>query len=162
VAVLRDASTIGDRRIVPEADRPARALGLTLRPLLAHSADEIASLIDVAVQEGAEALFHEDNPLLGRNQARVMQVLGRHRLPALGIFREFAAGGGLMAYGTSLWGLYHRAAYYVDRILKGTKPADLPVEQPTTFDFVINLKTAHALGLTIPPHVLLQATEVIQ
>ena len=76
--------------------------------------------------------------------------------------RDFVQAGGLMAYGPSIPDLWRRAATYVDKILKGTKPADLPVEQPTTFDFVLNLKTAQALGLTIPPHVLLQATEVLQ
>jgi putative ABC transport system substrate-binding protein len=85
-----------------------------------------------------------------------------HRLPTMFAARGQATSGGLMAYGPSAVQQYRRAAYYVDRILKGTKPADLPVEQPTTFDFVINLKAAQALGLTIPQHVLLQATEIIQ
>ena len=80
----------------------------------------------------------------------------------MGATAESARAGALMAHGPSLAAMYYRAAYYVDRILKGAKPSDLPVEQPTTFDFVINLKTAQALGLTIPEHVLLQATEVLQ
>jgi putative ABC transport system substrate-binding protein len=77
-------------------------------------------------------------------------------------YKEWASDGGLIAYGPNIPAMWYRAAYFVDRILKGTKPADLPIEQPTTFDFVINLKTAQALGLTIPQHVLLQATEVLQ
>src|SRR5262249_17224957 len=91
------------------------------------------------------------------------ELLGQSRVPTMHFAREDVLGGGaLMSYGPNLASLYRRAAYYVDRILKGAKPADLPVEQPTRFDFVINLKTARALGLTIPQHVLLQATEVIQ
>ena len=86
----------------------------------------------------------------------------RHSLPLMTPSTIFARGGALLSYGPDVTALHRRAAYYVDRILKGTKPADLPVEQPREFEFVINLKTAQALGLTIPQHVLLQATEVIQ
>ena len=85
-----------------------------------------------------------------------------HRLLAMYFRRLFVDGGGLMSYEPKLTDLYRRAAYYVDRILKGATPSDLPIEQPTTFDFTINLQTAQALGLTIPQHVLLQATEVLQ
>jgi len=85
-----------------------------------------------------------------------------HRLPMMSQLKEFADAGGLMTYGTSLPGLFRRAAYYVDRILKGAKPAALPVEQPTQFELVINLKTAKALGITMPPSLLLLADEVIQ
>jgi putative tryptophan/tyrosine transport system substrate-binding protein len=92
----------------------------------------------------------------------VVALAERHRLPVMYPSRGYTREGGLMSYSPSVEALYYRAAYYMDRILKGTKPADLPVEQPREFDFVINLKTAHALGLTIPQHVLLQATEVIQ
>jgi putative ABC transport system substrate-binding protein len=85
-----------------------------------------------------------------------------YRLPAIFLFREYAEAGGLMAYGVNLHDMYRRAAYYVDRILKGAKPADLPVEQPTKFKLVINLKTAQALGMTMPPSLLVLADEVIQ
>ena len=83
-------------------------------------------------------------------------------IPTLGLFREFVAEGALLSYGPNLFDLFRKAAGYVDKVLKGTKPADLPIEQPTAFDFVLNLKTAQALGLTIPPAILQQATEIIQ
>jgi putative ABC transport system substrate-binding protein len=91
-----------------------------------------------------------------------MALANQYGLPSMTSERQWAGGGACLAYGVSLTSQFRRAAYYVDRILKGTKPADLPVEQPREFKFVINLKTAQALGLTIPPHVLLQATEVVQ
>ena len=97
-----------------------------------------------------------------QHRVRVVELAAQARLPALYSLKEFPAAGGLISYGVSLPATFHRAAYYVDRILKGAKPADLPVEQPREFDFVINLKTAQALGLTIPPHVLRLATELIQ
>jgi putative ABC transport system substrate-binding protein len=126
------------------------------------SADELPEAFESAVQAGAAGLFSIDTPMLGRNRAQIVDLAQRHGLLAISQFREFAAEGGLMAYGPNLPALNRRAAYYVDRILNGTSPAELPVEQPREFDFAINLKTAQALGLTIPNHVLLQATEVIQ
>ena len=95
-------------------------------------------------------------------RSRIVELAAQHRLPTMYHERDAVAAGGLMAYGVNLPDFFRRAATYVDRILKGAKPADLPVEQSMRFDFVINLKTAQALGLTIPDHVLLQATEVIQ
>ena len=100
--------------------------------------------------------------LLIQNRSRIVDFAARNRWPAMFPARDWVTSGGLMAYGANQSDLYRRAATYVDKILKGARPADLPVEQPTTFDFVINLKTAQALGLTIPQHVLLQATEVLQ
>ena len=100
--------------------------------------------------------------LIVRSRERLVQLSTRSRVPTISGDATFADAGGLMAYGPNIVRQFHRAAYYVDRILKGTKPADLPVEQPRELDFVINLKTAQALGLNIPHHVLLQATEVIE
>jgi putative tryptophan/tyrosine transport system substrate-binding protein len=140
----------------------AQALGLELVFQDVQRAEEIESAVDAAVAERAEGLFFYQAGVFGRRLPEMAQLGLRHRLPTMALFRNFTEAGGLMAYGARLEWVAKRAAYYVDRILKGAKPADLPVEQPREFEFVINAKTAQALGLTIPPHVLLQATEVIQ
>jgi putative ABC transport system substrate-binding protein len=114
-------------------------------------------------QEHVEALLVFPHPLLFRHRTRLVALAAERQLPTIwGPFREFVDAGGLMSYGPSLRGQFRRAAYFVDKILKGTKPADLPVEQPTTFELVINLKAAQALGLTIPPTLLFQADEVLR
>jgi putative ABC transport system substrate-binding protein len=95
-------------------------------------------------------------------QGRIVDLLRQHRLPAIAVFKDFAETGGLLAYGPNLPELFRRAASYVDRILKGTPPAEIPVEQPRKFELIINLKTAQALGITMPPSLLLLADEVIQ
>jgi ABC-type uncharacterized transport system substrate-binding protein len=110
----------------------------------------------------AEGLLVFAGGLNSSQAARIIEFAQRQRLPAMYALREHVDAGGLMAYGPNYLALHRRAAYYVDRILKGTKPADLPVEQPMTFDFVVNLKTAQALGLTFPNEILLQVTEAIQ
>jgi putative tryptophan/tyrosine transport system substrate-binding protein len=145
-----------------EAEDASRALGLQLQFLEVHRPDDLAEAIEGAIRDGSDALLVLGSPLTAGQHWRIAELAVANRLPAIYDRREFAEAGGLMAYGPRITGLWSRSAYYVDRILKGTKPADLPVEQPREFDFVINLKTAQALGLTIPQHVLLQATEVIQ
>jgi ABC-type uncharacterized transport system substrate-binding protein len=110
----------------------------------------------------AEGLVVVVDPLTVRYRKQIAELAAKHRLPAMYGFREFADAGGLMAYGADMADLCRRAATYVDKILKGTRPADLPVEQPTKFDLIINLKTAKALGLTIPPSLLLRADQVIE
>jgi putative ABC transport system substrate-binding protein len=102
------------------------------------------------------------SPLTAGQHRLIAELAAARRLSAIFDRREFAEAGGLMAYGPSIPGLWSRAGYYVDRILKGTKPADLPVEQPMTFEFVVNMKTAQALGITFPNEIMLQVTEVIQ
>ena len=103
-----------------------------------------------------------DDPLVFIARLRIADFAARNRLPMTAIYREFAQAGGLMTFGANLADLYRRAAIYVDKILKGAKPAELPVEQPTKFELIINLKTAKALGLTIPQSVLVRADEIIQ
>jgi ABC-type uncharacterized transport system substrate-binding protein len=113
-------------------------------------------------REGVEALITLADAVLWNHRTRVVALAGQHHLPAMFDAREFADAGGLMAYGPHVPDSYRRAAVYVDKILKGTKPADLPVEQPTKFELVLNLKAAQALGLTIPPSILFQADEVLR
>jgi putative ABC transport system substrate-binding protein len=114
------------------------------------------------VRERAVALLVLSDPLTVLHRTRLADLAAKRRLPTMYPWREFVDAGGLMAYGPSLPDLYRRAATYVDKILKGAKPADLPVEQPTRFELVINLKTAKALGLTIPQSILIRADQVIQ
>jgi putative ABC transport system substrate-binding protein len=110
----------------------------------------------------AQALLQLDDVLLTTHRARLLELTAQHRLPAVYGFREFVDGGGLMSYGVNFPDMYRRAALYVDKILKGARPADLPVEQPTRFELVVNMKTAKALGLTVPPSLLLRADHVIE
>jgi putative tryptophan/tyrosine transport system substrate-binding protein len=140
----------------------AIALGLELRSLEARDAEALGAAFERAAAERLDGLYLLDNPVLGTSAPRVGELARRHRLPMLSGQRVFVAAGGLLAYGPDRPALYCRAAYYVDRILKGASPAEMPVERPTAFDLVINHGTAQALGLTIPPPVLQQTTEVIQ
>jgi putative tryptophan/tyrosine transport system substrate-binding protein len=138
------------------------ALGVQLQHLDVRRLDILETAFREARNGRADAALVLASPVLEAERARVAALTAQHRLRAIYHVAEFVEVGGLMSYGASWIDLYRRAAYYVDRILEGTKPADLPVEQPMRFDFIINARTAEALGLTIPPHVLLQATEVIQ
>jgi putative tryptophan/tyrosine transport system substrate-binding protein len=142
---------------------PAMTTGCTtqVRPLPAREPDELAGAFAAAVEWGADALLVPSDGLTNRSRARVVELATQHRLPALYEHREFADVGGLASYGPDYAEIFRRAATYVDKILKGAKPADLPVEQPTTFHFVLHLKTAQELGLTIEQSVLQQA-ELIQ
>ena len=143
--------------------RAAQALGLPLHVLEVRRADELDPAFAVMTREGADALMVlGDVALLDPLHGRIAALAAQSRLPAMYGWRTYVEAGGLMAYGPSLQDLWWRAAIYVDKILKGAKPADLPVEQPTKFEFVLNLKTAQALGLTIPPSMLFQADEVIR
>ncbi len=155
--------TIADRADeFAESEAAARTLGLALQAVAMHDDGDLEPALDAVAQARAEAIFVQDNLVTRRSRARIAAFAIERRLPAISIRREFVEAGILMCYGPDYATMFRRAAYYVDRILKGTKPADLPVEQPREFDFVINLKTAQALSLTIPQHVLLQATEIIQ
>jgi putative tryptophan/tyrosine transport system substrate-binding protein len=145
-----------------DTQEAAEVLGLQLLPLEVRQPVDFESAFGMALSGGADALFLPIAQLLMPQLPLIAQFAAAHRIPAMAFQREFPDAGGLMSYGASIPALYRRAAYYVDKILKGAKPAEIPVEQPTTFAFIINLKTAQALGLTIPPHVLLQATEVLQ
>jgi putative ABC transport system substrate-binding protein len=159
VAFLGDSATmIGN----PEVHEAARALGMQLNGLVAQDQDGVDVALQATTGGQADALQTSVSALLLLHRGRVLAAAAASRLPAIYAFEEYVRDGGLMFYGPNQPDLFRRAATYVDKILKGTEPADLPVEQPTRFDFVINLKAAHALGLTIPGEILAQATEFIQ
>jgi putative ABC transport system substrate-binding protein len=162
VAVLWDPTRPAMRAILTATERAARALGLRVQLLEARDLSEVEQALVAIRREEAEALIMLPSILFGREHRPGSAFMAQTRLPAIYWDRKFAEAGGLMAYGPNVRALMRRAAYYVDRILKGTKPADLPVEEPTQFELVINLKTAKALGITMPPSLLLLADEVIQ
>jgi putative ABC transport system substrate-binding protein len=144
------------------AEVAARALGVRLQFVEARGPADIDRAFSDMTRARAGALTVLGSAMLFNQRRRLVDLAAKNRLPAVYGLREYVDAGGLMAYGTNGADLFRRAATYVDRILKGTKPADLPVEQPTKFDLIINLKTAKALGLTIPQTVLLQANQVIE
>jgi len=135
---------------------------VTLQSIEVRGPDDFAPALAALTTERPDALMTLAEPLTIMYRRQIADFAVTHRLPMMSQLKEFAEAGGLMTYGTSLPGLFQHAAYYVDRILKGAKPADLPVEQPTKFELIINLKTAQALGITIPPTLLFQADEVIR
>jgi putative ABC transport system substrate-binding protein len=146
----------------PEARHAAQALSVQVFLVEVSDREALWRGLDAAVAWGAEALLFEPQRVVQTAMSDVAAFAAARRLPAMAGDVGFPGAGGLAAYGPPVQQSFLRAAAYVDRVLKGVKPADLPIEQPTTFEFVINLKTAQALGLTIPQHVLLQATEVLQ
>ena len=145
-----------------EVERAARALGLQLYPVEVREPYPFDEAFATMAAAHVDALLPQPSAQFLTRRTQIVDLAAHRRLPVIFEVREFAEAGGLMAYGPSLPDLWRRAAYYVDRILKGAKPADLPVERPTKFELVINLKTAQALGLTIPPTLLFQADEVIR
>ena len=163
VAVLYDpatqASVIEVKEVLPAA---ARALGLTLQPWEVRGADGFDKVFAAMGKQRPDGLYVLAGPLMTANQKRIVGFALKSRLPSMYTNRENVDAGGLMSYGADLADSYRRVAYFVDKILKGAKPADLPVEQPTKFEFVINLKTAKQIGLTIPPEVLARATRLIK
>ena len=161
VAYFRDAATPGTRSAEMQA-AAARALGLQLQSLDVRSAKDFDGAFEAVLKERAQALTTAASPVISTNQQRIVAFAAKNRLPGLYPYSEFIEAGGLMFYGVSFSDLFRRAATYVDKILKGAKPADLPVEQPTKFEFVINLITAKQIGLTIPPNVLVRADRVIR
>jgi putative ABC transport system substrate-binding protein len=140
----------------------AKGLGISLQPIEVRGAGEFEAAFASMARHRADALIVFAHTLTILNQRSLVELANRDRLPTMYGLSEFVIGGGLIAYGPSLSALYRRAAFYVDRILKGAKPADLPVEQPTKFELLINLKTAKTLGFTIPPSLLLRADHVIE
>jgi ABC-type uncharacterized transport system substrate-binding protein len=147
---------------VKAAKAAASMLGVRLQEFEVRDAKDLDGAFAAMARQKLGALIVITDPLTLRHRTQVVQLAANNRLPAVYTFGEFVRAGGLVAYGPSVTEMFHRAAAYVDRILKGAKPADLPVEQPTKFELVINLKTAKTLGLTIPRSLLLRADQVIE
>ena len=163
VAVLVNPALASYKARMNSLTVAARALGLHLHVVEVRRADELDTAFAAMTREWADALIVLSDPaLVTPLSGQVTELAAKSRLPAMYDWKGDVEAGGLMSYGPSLPGLWRRAAYYVDRILKGAKPTDLPVEQPTKFELIINLRTAKALGLTIPPTLLFQADEVLQ
>jgi putative ABC transport system substrate-binding protein len=161
VAFLVHRQDPGHRLFVKEAQDAGQSLGMQIQPLAVAGFEEIEGVFPAMGRERIGGLVLQ--PIfIGTHGLRIAELAARNRLPTISDPREFADAGGLMSYGPSRSALWQRAATYVDKILKGTKPADLPVEQPTKFEFVINLKTAKQIGLTIPQSVLFRADKVIK
>jgi putative tryptophan/tyrosine transport system substrate-binding protein len=145
-----------------EIETAARSLGIEPQLLDVRKSEEIGPLFDAAITSRADALVVGADGVAQANLQSITELATKHRLPTMYPSREFVDAGGLISYGVSYPHLYYRASAFVDKIFRGAKPGDLPVEQPTKLELVINLKTAKALGLTIPPTLLSQADEVIQ
>src|SRR2546422_298273 len=160
VGYLRDPRNPASAVLLKEAQAATQAFGLKLQDLRVRELDEVDGMLATISKQRGASLIVAGELLLMRHPNQVTELAARHRLPAIYGMRVFMDVGGLMFYGPSLADLWRRAATYVDKILKGAKPADLPVEQPTKFELVINLKTAKALGLSIPQSVLLRADQV--
>ena len=145
-----------------DMEAAAKALGVKLLSLEVRSLDDFDSAFARAKRDGAQALITTPGGIIGTQRRQVLEFAAKNRLPAMYTNSEFVEAGGLMSYAPNLADQWRRAADFVDKILKGTKPADLPVEQPTKFEFLVNLKTAKQIGLTIPPNVLARADKVIK
>ena len=162
VAVLWDPRNPGSTQEWKETQLAARELGLQLHSMEVSSADKYQNAFKEAIRARSGALAVLSTPLASSNQKQIAELAARNRLPAIYVQGNFVTDGGLMSYGSDRAERYRRVAVFVDKILKGTKPADLPVEQPTKFEFIINLKAAKQIGLTIPPNVLARADKVIK
>lgn len=161
VVILRRAA-LADGPVWKEYDTAGRTLGLKVSFVELRGVEELERAFNTIARERAGALLVPGDPVLFTHRQRIVALAADHRLPGIFSTREFTDAGGLMSYSARLTDQFRRAATYVDKILKGARPADLPVEQPTGFELVINLKTAKALGLTLPQALLIRADEVIQ
>ena len=162
VAILLNTTNPGHAFILDKMKADAKSLGLSLRLLDARAPDEFDRVFAVMAKDHVDALLVVADAMFQANRTRLSELAAANRLPTMYTFREYVDSGGLISYGPNLVSQYRQGAMYVDKILKGAKPADLPVEQPSKFESVINLKAAKAIGITIPQSLLLRAEEVIQ
>jgi putative ABC transport system substrate-binding protein len=161
VGILWDA-TVSAFRLSKSVEAAARSLKMELRPFEVRAPADFEGAVAAAMKERVSGLMVAGTPMFTQHSKQLADLLAKNRLPGISIWNSFPEAGGLMAYGPGLADQFHRAAAYVDRILKGTKAAELPIEQPTKYELVINFKTAKALGLTIPPSLLQRADRVIE
>jgi putative ABC transport system substrate-binding protein len=162
VAAFGSSIEPGNAQALKETEGAARALGLKLQYLEVQSSDDLESAFKAATRERSQALVVLRNPVASTHRKELVGLVAKSRIPVMFPRRDYVESGGLMSYGASDTDLFRRVAIYVDKLLKGAKPADLPVEQPTKFELVINLKTAKQIGLTIPLEVLARATKLIK
>src|SRR5712671_6277216 len=162
IALMVNPNTPSAERVIRDLQEAARTMGLQLHVLKAGSESEINSAFASPVQLHVDALVVAADPFLSSRREQLVALASRHAVPSSYAWREFAASGGLISYGPSLTSAFRLVGAYAGNVLKGAKPADLPVQQPTTFELVINLKTAEALGLTVPQSMLMRADEVIE
>jgi putative ABC transport system substrate-binding protein len=162
IDLLVNPNNPNTERMIRDVQAGSREKGVQLLVLKAGSESEIDAAFAILVQEHAGALVIGADPFFGSRREQLVALASRHAVPAIYFWREFAVAGGLISYGPSLPGTWRQAGIYAGRILNGAKPADLPVQQPTTFELVVNLNTAKALGLTVPPSILARADEVIE
>ena len=160
VGVLSNPTT--NRTWNTEAQPAAEALGIQLQSLSVDTPDDLEPAFQSAIKQKCDALVVNRNPVTGNRRKQIAELAIKNRIPAIYGESEFVEAGGLVSYGTNIAELFRRSATYADKILKGAKPADLPVEQPTKFELVINLKTAKPIGLTVPPNVLARADRVLK
>jgi ABC-type uncharacterized transport system substrate-binding protein len=162
LAVFENSTQPGNRQSLNEVELAAGALGVQLQTVNISGPKDIQTAFLAASKRRANGLLVLSSPVLFAQRTEVVELAAKNRLPAIYFALEFAEDGGLMSYGPSITDLFRRAATYVDKILKGAKPAELPVEQPTKFELIMNLKAAKKIGLTIPPNVLARADKVIK
>jgi putative tryptophan/tyrosine transport system substrate-binding protein len=162
VAIMWNATNPYPALVFRQTENAARQLKLEVQSLEVRTPDDVASALEAAVRQNANALITVEDPLTVNYRKQIADFAAENRLPTISGLREYVDAGGLLSYGPDLADLYRRAAGYVDKILKGAKPSELPVEQPTKFALVINLKTSKALGLTIPPDMLAIADALIE
>jgi putative ABC transport system substrate-binding protein len=162
VAILANPANPATQRALKDLEDAGRILRVKLQVIEVRERQEIDGAFAAMARERAEALLVVSDPMFFAQRERIVDLAAKNRLSGVFEWREFAEAGGLLSYGTNITAMYRRLASYVDKILRGAKPSDLPVEQPTQFELVINMKTAKALGLTIPPPLLVRADKIIQ
>jgi putative ABC transport system substrate-binding protein len=162
IAVLSNVDNPGHTPQIPAMERACFDLGLKLQSLRVHGSGDFPAAFQATARARAEALFVLDDTTFTRHRGEILKLARTHGMPVVSRYKDFAEAGGLIAYGPSLPALYRRTSHYVDRILKGAKPAEIPVELPTRVELVVNQKAARALGVTVPQGVLLRADRVIE